>query len=1367
MPAPSITWPTTYVMGQAITGRLEAPITPVATVLVPSIAGVYGTNGEGSTMNWPSPVVGTYGGRVEFTATRDLTTYRSFGAQFQQTGFPFNTASGGQAPAGLIDTLANGGMSLVWFDSSGNWSEFYFYGNEFVSGQIEDGGWAQFRGPGGAGALALTVDRGRTPDNTSGVLDWSQIDGFEFIMRSIVVYGGTPAINVGSVVVFDPVELTAGEVANPASFSSYTNYFKTGNANYNYYECFRDTGGIFNGGVGEIYEPRFTYLVGDGVTPTYFRDDGSLLAEYPLGENANATQGCLFIEGINRGFIINTSATCDHLYNGTVFAATDVPLGESFTEVIGNSAADVLFTNCQFYRKSYVNLKHSVSNGTVFDNVEELEIDTTSEVVNCTYRNSSITSKGLYVQSVAGDYSNITLFYPDTVLGDHITINPPATGTWVFTGISVGGVTTLNIHNESAVTTITVEIPAGISFSTSTAGGTVNVIQPTSTFTINSNESGSLIQIFTSGTQTVLGSTIGTTLAFSHSSQTVDYVVQKAGFLPQRFTGEVLSGNLTVNVNLVADPVYDGTHSLIYGVDLTYDRVLKLLTLSNVAEGVDVYSALIDAYINESSLLNTDFDVQANGPTSFIFKEDMEFDATSSINNFKRAGIEYLAIGGATAAQWSSVYTLSSVPAGAQARYQQTAGSGTTDAINIDEIDQAIQIFGDITHGNFTLNTHLVVKYQENTYKQVRVDVVSLYNLTTLSPVAYPIATPFVSIDVPAGDPAISITITDHTAAPINVGGILFDYEVVDNGTNSGEDILREINYNLSLAPNYQGKLPFNYPDIVTELGDGFDTTYDYVEDEGAGLHGFYVSRTAQDHPDFLRFQGNSGAYYVPAVVNVAQTSGMLAGSNIYVYNITTDVDVVNGVQVGEWSLLYTEGTTFTEGDEVRVRICYENGSNYKLPIETFVIAGATGFTIPVAQEEWTPVNALGIDGSLITEFALDDLTGNLQIDINDPNGETEKKRVVAFSAFSLGESALAIKYFFGGLLVEDVANYRVIVSKADIKFDNIGLDVIFTDTDTRMYRDDGTSLIAAGSNTIQLESGKVYVAAGGGGGGDATAANQQQILAELGEIQGAGFVTADNSLVSITDDIASIPGGGGGGDATEAKQDLILADLAEIQGVGFNTNDDSLTELRTAIDGIDTGGDATAANQVLILEDIAEVKGIGFNTATDALVNISTDVNAIDAGDATEAKQDTILVGLSDIQGVGFDTANNSLTNISDDVNSIDAGDATLSNQTTILSNQSALDAKLDTKSSQTSVDNVQATVDIIPTVADIINGMTVDGETFDEWVLILRDFVNTIDDDGNGNAIVRGKDDTTARLTYTYDEATGSRLLTGINYS
>ena len=484
--AGSVNWPISYVQGQPITGRLEAPITPVATTIVPSISGVYSTDSYGGIFQFPSPTtIGTYGGRVEFASTQDLSTHLFFGCQMSQNGFPFNPASGGQAPAGLVDARANGGMSLVIFDALGNWAEYYFWGNEYISGQIEDGGWAQFRFPGGAGALQLTIDRDRDPDNFSGTLDWSQIDGYEFIMRTAVSYGGTPQVGVGSLIVFDEPVLTGGTLPSPATFQDFTDFFQTDNSGYNFREVFRNSGGIFNGGVGEVFEPRFSYKVGDGSTQTIFRDVGSTLAEYPKAEDANATQGCLFLDGNNRGFTINSSATCDIQLENTVLSATDSPEGESFVDVQGSAAGNVSFNSCQFYRKTYVNQTHATISASVFDTAYEVEIETVSTLTDSIIRNSPATSKGLYVElEPAGTYSTNTNLRSSNV-GDDITILPAANGTFDFPNISVEAGHTLRLRNDSPTFDIDVGIPVGIPFTTSTAGGAINVTTPPIVITLS------------------------------------------------------------------------------------------------------------------------------------------------------------------------------------------------------------------------------------------------------------------------------------------------------------------------------------------------------------------------------------------------------------------------------------------------------------------------------------------------------------------------------------------------------------------------------------------------------------------------------------------------------------------------------------------------------------------------------------------------------------------------------------------------------------------------------------------------------------------------------------------------------------------
>ncbi len=97
----------------------------------------------------------------------------------------------------------------------------------------------------------------------------------------------------------------------------------------------------------------------------------------------------------------------------------------------------------------------------------------------------------------------------------------------------------------------------------------------------------------------------------------------------------------------------------------------------------------------------------------------------------------------------------------------------------------------------------------------------------------------------------------------------------------------------------------------------------------------------------------------------------------------------------------------------------------------------------------------MNLDGSTVTEFATDFVS--IQIDINDPDGLTTKKRLAIWYAYWLWFSATTIDAFFGGMTIEDAANIRVNTAVANLKLDsNSSLPVLFTDTDVRLYTDDG-----------------------------------------------------------------------------------------------------------------------------------------------------------------------------------------------------------------------------------------------------------------------------------------------------------------------
>jgi hypothetical protein len=160
----------------------------------------------------------------------------------------------------------------------------------------------------------------------------------------------------------------------------------------------------------------------------------------------------------------------------------------------------------------------------------------------------------------------------------------------------------------------------------------------------------------------------------------------------------------------------------------------------------------------------------------------------------------------------------------------------------------------------------------------------------------------------------------------------------------------------------------------------------------------------------------------------------------------------------------------------------------------------------------------------------------------------------------------------------------------------------------------------------------------------DAPVGNATSFLRQLMEV--------DSSLVRFTE--ASLANSAAaGGDATQAKQDEILVDIVDIKGSGFVKDTNSLVDLHLS-------GAKVLLSDAAITADAHDLSTAYCITAADAgatqiarvgadgdTLEILSDEIALIAGDATAAKQDEILVDLVDIKGTGFVKDTHSLYDI------------------------------------------------------------------------------------------------------------------------
>ena len=593
---------------------------------------------------------------------------------------------------------------------------------------------------------------------------------------------------------------------------------------------------------------------------------------------------------------------------------------------------------------------------------------------------------------------------------------------------------------------------------------------------------GSQVKVFTSGTQTELFSTdtSGTSESWSvagGSDSTVDYTVMRAGRLPIRVTGITInSAILPVQVQQVLDRSYVAPVNLIWTTNCTINAGTKIATWNIATTVQNFYSFAITAWIAQPSLRNVAFPFSSNGPNSFTFGDGWEIRGFStagtaisntSLANLSRDGLRYVSGAGVENAIFAALYSVEPVT-GLQINYQQVDGSGTTAAQATGRIDQLIQVFGTASYGNFDRRGFLALKVQKDGFDQAETDVVATYGnledqlyIIGLNPLSNGLATGAPTVN---GSPSITVNTvasawTPHTSQT-------FSIDITDSAAgNSGLTIMRWIRYNLGLGGTFQTRPAFNFHDLVQTNGAGFKSVRGVIYgDSGAALKGVRVmTSTGAPHPDFNLHTADDGTTFAP-VFPASATATVLADTRVQLYNVTTATEL-NNVFVTGTSYSFVVSSGVTVGDTLRLRACKKG----RLAGEATTVWSAAGATFLVTQPEDPIYTAWAIDGATVTEYSLDGT--NIQIDANDVDGFTEKKRLAAYFSYAL-TLEIGIRNFYGAITALAAGSIRINEAVADLRIDNINATtpLVFTDVNVRLFRSNGSSIIAPTSYTIHSD---------------------------------------------------------------------------------------------------------------------------------------------------------------------------------------------------------------------------------------------------------------------------------------------------------
>ena len=201
---------------------------------------------------------------------------------------------------------------------------------------------------------------------------------------------------------------------------------------------------------------------------------------------------------------------------------------------------------------------------------------------------------------------------------------------------------------------------------------------------------------------------------------------------------------------------------------------------------------------------------------------------------------------------------------------------------------------------------------------------------------------------------------------------------------------------------------------------------------------------------------------------NVSVT-GLTAGSRLRVYNETTSAQIVNTLVSGtSYTATYAEGTGYSANDVLSLRIAKID----KLEAVASAVVGTTGWTALVSQDPNTVYAAHGVNGATVTGITWD--SGNMQFDFNETDNVINGPDIGAWYQYFI-TTEVGIAEAFGALIWPQINRLTNVTSKTAITWDNTKSTPLQINS-AWVDRDDGASIIAATSNSIQINPPAVFV---------------------------------------------------------------------------------------------------------------------------------------------------------------------------------------------------------------------------------------------------------------------------------------------------
>jgi hypothetical protein len=330
------------------------------------------------------------------------------------------------------------------------------------------------------------------------------------------------------------------------------------------------------------------------------------------------------------------------------------------------------------------------------------------------------------------------------------------------------------------------------------------------------------------------------------------------------------------------------------GTEVTINTTTKTIQL-NIAGNLTIsgvtlqalYSFLKDEWKSDDNLIKSLFPMVAITEDRYEFMYGWTPYDNDTRKLIRSSGWNEYDDSGVLTASFMGLITLGTIDATAQPYYQHEIDGTIVDTCCPGQVNQPIQIYGDINNGDFTYTDYLKV-YDRTQGKTFTESSMADIGVTLIQYKSYTLLLSHIDdLKISESDSTISttlpytgITVTYYdTAVQRTIDGVDYDFSIIINGNNATpEQIYEKIQYLLRLDTNINET-------GTSVIGKTAALLLTFTGDNLAASTGVYIDNYPTSELSRLSVYDNTGTLRTFPIVSVFTINGLITGSQVSIYD--------------------------------------------------------------------------------------------------------------------------------------------------------------------------------------------------------------------------------------------------------------------------------------------------------------------------------------------------------------------------------------------------------------------------------------------------------------------------------------------------